>query len=95
MEAEFDFMRQVLFVALSAVGLIATASLSTPAARPASFTGIQDRFCLQGRQWGYPGNCLFSTFEQCMATASGTQAYCGENPRYLFSEQRRGYRQPR
>ena len=51
----------------------------------------QDRYCLQGRQWGYPGNCEFSTYEQCEATASGTGAYCGENPQYLFSEQQRGY----
>ncbi|MCK1716465.1 DUF3551 domain-containing protein [Bradyrhizobium sp. 141] len=33
--------------------------------------------CLQGRIWGYPGNCQFSSFSQCMATASGTDAYCG------------------
>jgi hypothetical protein len=45
---------------------------------------IQDRYCLQGRSWGYPGNCQFSTYAQCMATASGTDAYCGENPQYLF-----------
>jgi Protein of unknown function (DUF3551) len=42
----------------------------------------QDRYCLQGRQWGYPGNCQFSSYAQCMATASGTDAYCGINPQY-------------
>ena len=41
-----------------------------------------DRYCLQGRIWGYPGNCQFATYGQCMATASGTNAYCGINPRY-------------
>ena len=51
---------------------------------------IQDRYCLQGRQWGYPGNCQFSSYGQCMATASGTDAYCGINPQYLFARQRRG-----
>lgn len=40
----------------------------------------QDIYCLQGRTWGYPGNCQFSTYDQCMATASGTYAYCGMNP---------------
>ena len=45
---------------------------------------IQDRYCLQGRIWGYPGNCQFATYEQCMATASGTDAYCGINPFYAF-----------
>ena len=60
---------------------------STPA--PAA-EAIQDRYCLQGRKWGYPGNCLFSTYQQCMATASGTNAYCGINPTYAFAHQRRG-----
>ncbi|WP_425248813.1 DUF3551 domain-containing protein [Bradyrhizobium yuanmingense] len=44
----------------------------------------QDVYCLQGRTWGYPGNCQFSTYSQCMATASGTYAYCGINPIYAF-----------
>jgi hypothetical protein len=49
-----------------------------------------DSYCLQGRQWGYPGNCQFSSYAQCMATASGTDAYCGINPQYAFARQRRG-----
>jgi hypothetical protein len=52
---------------------------------------IQDRYCLQGRIWGWPGNCLFSTYSQCMATASGTNAYCDLNPVYAFREWK-GYR---
>lgn len=44
---------------------------------------IQDSYCLQGRKWGYPGNCQFSTYQLCMATASGTDAYCGINRRHL------------
>ena len=47
-------------------------------------------YCLQGRIWGYPGNCQFSSYAQCMATASGTNAYCGINPQYAFARQRRG-----
>ncbi|QQO23520.1 DUF3551 domain-containing protein [Bradyrhizobium diazoefficiens] len=47
----------------------------------------QDIYCLQGRTWGYPGNCQFSTYDQCMATASGTYAYCGMNPIYAFQRQ--------
>ena len=66
--------------ALTAVGSIA----------PAAAGGIQDRYCLQGRQWGYPGNCQFSSYPQCMATASGTNSYCGINPRYAFARQRPG-----
>ena len=55
---------------------------------------VPDRYCLQGRIWGYPGNCQFSSYAQCMATASGTDAYCGINPQYAFARQRQGaYRQ--
>ena len=50
----------------------------------------QDEYCLQGRTWGYPGNCQFSSYAQCMATASGTYAYCGINPQYAFARQQRG-----
>jgi hypothetical protein len=67
--------------ALTTVGTIAPA---------AAQTRIQDQFCLQGRSWGYPGNCRFSSYRQCMASASGTDSYCGINPQYAFDEQRRG-----
>lgn len=59
----------------------------TSIATPAS---AQDRHCLQGRGWGYPGNCAFATYAQCMATASGTNSGCGINPRYAYARQR-GY----
>ncbi|MBV9458312.1 MAG: DUF3551 domain-containing protein [Bradyrhizobium sp.] len=61
----------------------------------AAFTepaAAQDRYCLQGRGWGYPGNCAFATYAQCMATASGTDAGCGVNPRYAYARQRGSYR---
>jgi hypothetical protein len=46
------------------------------------------RYCLQGRAWGYPGNCAFASYRQCMATASGTDSYCGINPRYAYAQRR-------
>jgi hypothetical protein len=74
-------MRRLVFTALSAILLLATiGSLSAAAAR----------YCLRGAGWGYPGSCQFSTLQQCRATASGTQAYCGVNPRYAYAHQRRG-----
>ena len=99
-------MRQALFAGLSVVVLVAIATPSSSAlARPrghapahatsAAPSGIQDRYCLQGYQWGYPGNCEFSTYGQCQATASGTDAGCGENPQYLFKSQRRDTWPPR
>jgi hypothetical protein len=52
----------------------------------------QARYCLQGRIWGYPGNCQFATYRQCMASASGTDAYCGINPRSAYARSGRRYR---
>ena len=49
------------------------------------------RYCLQGRIWGYPGNLQFMTYEQCSASASGTDAYCGIDPRYAFARQEPRY----
>ncbi|KGJ65299.1 DUF3551 domain-containing protein [Bradyrhizobium diazoefficiens] len=47
-----------------------------------------DRYCLRGRNWGFPGNCQFATRPQCLAAASGTNAYCGINPRYAAPRRR-------
>ncbi len=48
-------------------------------------------YCLQSRELGYPGNCQFRTYRQCMATASGTNASCGINPRVAARRQHRNY----
>lgn len=68
---------------LTLASLAALMALAPPAAQahPAN-----DRYCLQGRSWGYPGNCQFASYQQCLATASGTSAICGINPRYAFSQ---------
>ena len=69
------------------------ASLATLAA--VAFSGAaqaaNDRYCLQGRIWGYPGNCQFASYQQCLASASGTDAYCGINPQYYFAQRRYYY----
>ncbi|WP_081434999.1 DUF3551 domain-containing protein [Nitrobacter hamburgensis] len=39
-----------------------------------------DAYCLQGDGWGYSGDCRFSTFEACRATASGIGGTCDRNP---------------
>jgi len=39
-----------------------------------------DAYCLQGDAWGYSGDCRFSTFEACRATASGIGGTCDRNP---------------
>ncbi|CAL75941.1 conserved hypothetical protein; putative signal peptide [Bradyrhizobium sp. ORS 278] len=77
-------MRRLLFASLSITAVLTAFAATSPA------SAAQDRFCLQGRGWGYPGNCQFSTYQQCLATASGTGAGCGINPAYAFARQR-GY----
>jgi hypothetical protein len=70
---------QPLFLAASLVTLLC-------GAQPAM---AQDyKYCLQGRQWGYPGSCEFSNFSQCRAAASGTESSCGINPRFALARQR-------
>jgi uncharacterized protein DUF3551 len=66
-------MRKIIF-AILAIGAVFTA-LGPASAR-------DYKYCLQGRQTGYPGNCQFTTYRQCMATASGTLSSCGINPRF-------------
>jgi hypothetical protein len=36
-------------------------------------------FCIRGCDFG-AGDCSFSSYQQCQATASGREAYCTENP---------------
>ncbi len=83
-------MRNLLFICVLALPILAGFG-SPPTAAPRGRSFIppdrQDVYCLQGRSWGYPGNCQFSTYDQCMATASGTLAYCGMNPIYAFQRQ--------
>ncbi len=86
-------MRQALFAVMSTLTLLAiSGSMSAAAGRErfryAGPPPVQDRYCLQGRIWGYPGNCQFSTYVQCMASASGTNAYCGINPMHAYAGSR-------
>ena len=47
-------------------------------------------FCLQGRdyQTGY-GDCRYSTYQQCQASASGTYSSCYANPYYAYDDEDR------
>jgi hypothetical protein len=76
-------MRYLLFAGV----VLAVVAPISPAAAQRDYP-----WCLQGRQWGYPGNCQFSSFQQCQATASGTLSSCGINPRFAYGRQRQGYR---
>ena len=73
--------RHLAIAVLAAVSTLTVAAASTAA----SAGEVQDNYCLQGRQSGYPGNCEFSTYQQCMATASGTDEGCGINPMRAYA----------
>jgi hypothetical protein len=84
---EFTFMhRTVSLTILAAVSVLTVAGTTSSAT---AREPIQDTYCLQGRSSGYPGNCAFSSYQQCMATASGTYETCGVNPMKSFAQQRR------
>jgi uncharacterized protein DUF3551 len=67
--------------------IIRAAAFITMALTAAPATARDYPYCIQGRQWGYPGKCDFTSYQQCLATASGTDAYCGPNPRFSFGQQ--------
>ena len=43
-------------------------------------TASEYRYCLQGDEFAGAGDCGFTNYQQCQATASGRLAYCGANP---------------
>jgi hypothetical protein len=78
-----------LAIALAAVSALVTgAAISTPA------SAMDYPYCLQGRETGYPGDCQYQSYQQCQASASGRDAYCGTNPRVAYNQQR-GWNQNR
>ena len=57
------------------VVLIAAMGMSTPA------IARQSPYCIKGCNFaGGPGDCSFATYQQCLANASGRDAWCAENP---------------
>jgi len=55
-------------------------------------------FCIKGCDFGAGrGDCSFSTYQQCQATASGRDAYCDANPYFTANVELRpnGSRQSR
>jgi Protein of unknown function (DUF3551) len=73
---------------------LAAAGVASVAAPSAAQAGT---WCVQGRDMGYPGDCSYSTYAQCQASASGRVAYCGINPRAAYRRQgppRGGYGEP-
>lgn len=79
-------MRKALLATLALAG---AAVFSTGSAEAREY-----RYCLvEGGFASGPGTCYYSTYAQCMASASGRRAYCQVNPVFAFAEQGR-YAEP-
>ncbi|MGY4628285.1 DUF3551 domain-containing protein [Bradyrhizobium sp. USDA 4486] len=44
-------------------------------------------WCAQGGEYDYPGECAYSSYEQCLASVSGRLLYCDRNPRFAYGQQ--------
>ena len=65
-------MRTLLFLALATSATIFATGVTPVAAS-------EYRYCLQGDYAG-AGDCGFTSYQQCQATASGLTGYCVANP---------------
>jgi hypothetical protein len=43
-------------------------------------------WCAQGGEYDYPGECAYSTYNQCQASVSGRLLYCGPNPLVAYGQ---------
>ncbi|MEN3347566.1 MAG: hypothetical protein V7632_1201 [Bradyrhizobium sp.] len=77
-------MRRTMLAVLAVTAFGSLAGFASSAAAAA----YDYPWCAQGRQEGYPGDCNYRTYEQCQASVSGRDAYCGVNPSVAFGQQR-------
>ena len=66
---------------LGTMTLAGAASIDRASADPYDYP-----WCAQGPSLGYPGECAYQTYDQCLASVSGRYLACGENPRFMFRE---------
>ena len=66
------------------LAFITSATLFANGVTPA--TAEDYRYCIQGDEYG-AGDCSFSTYQQCQATASGLTAYCDSNRHFVARAQ--------
>ncbi len=70
------------------LALLLTLSAATAAIDIAPAQARDYPYCLQGLSAGYPGDCRFTSFQQCQASASGTGDGCGLNPRVAYARRK-------
>jgi hypothetical protein len=66
---------RTLFLALAASASI-LATGGTPVA------ASEFRYCLHGDDYAFAGDCAFTSYQQCQATAYGRTAYCAVEPHF-------------
>jgi hypothetical protein len=72
----------IRYAGLAALALVSAASATIAGSAPAA--AFDYPYCLQGRDLGIPGDCRYTSYQQCMASASGRDAFCGVNPRAAY-----------
>lgn len=70
---------QLALLTLGATVLAGFATVTPAAARDYPW-------CAQGGELDYPGECAYSTYEQCQASVSGRLLYCGPNPMVAYGQ---------
>ena len=63
---------------------LAVAAAALMSAKPAEARDY--KYCLYENN-DTAGDCYYSTYAQCQASASGRVAYCNINPRYAFARE--------
>jgi len=80
---------EIMRNAMLAMAALMSAGAATIAS-PTPAAAFDYPYCVQGRGVGIPGDCSYTSYAQCMASASGRGLYCNVNPRVAFGQQRRG-----
>ncbi len=71
-------MRNAFLAVATLAGVLA---INTGAANARDY-----RYCLNVGWEPGPGTCYYDTYAQCMASASGRNAYCNVNPRFAYGQ---------
>jgi hypothetical protein len=69
---------RIAIMAVLSVGVLGALGVA-----PAAAVGTRYPFCIQGNDQPGLSNCTFTSYEQCLATASGRFLACIANPYYL------------
>ncbi|MCK1388617.1 DUF3551 domain-containing protein [Bradyrhizobium sp. 21] len=75
-------MRKKVQLALLALGATVLAGFAT--VTPAAARDYP--WCARGGGYDYPGDCTYSTYEQCQASVSGRLMDCGPNPLVAYGQ---------